>query len=210
MTSCTQASVSPLPSPPAPHLTLGRRLQNPPALSATVPPPALPPPDPKWAPLVSQIHAHRQTVEFGAKSTSVRLSSCLRYCHLRIQPFPQFPPPVPPALLSYPAAPGSGTSPAPLSVHSSFQNCYASSRSKSNSRQNSFRVAPRHGHKSRAGISRSLGTSPSRAAGRGQFNSNRLSKRSIRSIHIFHRNSLRFSYALRSIFRLTQRRLLES
>jgi hypothetical protein len=38
-------------------------------------------------------------------------------------------PPVPPALLSYPAAPGPATSPASMSVHSSFQNCYASSRS---------------------------------------------------------------------------------
>src|SRR5260370_9773063 len=34
-------------------------------------------------------------------------------------------PPVPPALLSYPAAPGPATSSVSMSVHSSFQNCYA-------------------------------------------------------------------------------------
>ena len=38
-------------------------------------------------------------------------------------------PPVPPALLSYPAAPDPATASASMSVHSSFQNCYASSRS---------------------------------------------------------------------------------
>ena len=38
-------------------------------------------------------------------------------------------PPVPPALPSYPAASGPATSPASMSVHSSFQNCYPWSRS---------------------------------------------------------------------------------
>src|SRR6266478_8825123 len=38
---------SPLPPPPAPHSTLGRRLPNPPASSATVLPPAFLPPVPK-------------------------------------------------------------------------------------------------------------------------------------------------------------------
>src|SRR5712691_10350506 len=40
-------SVSPLPQPHAPHSTPERRLQSPPALSVTVPPPAFPPPDPE-------------------------------------------------------------------------------------------------------------------------------------------------------------------
>jgi len=43
------------------------------------------------APLVAHIHAHRQTLEMGAKPTSVMLFSRARYCHLRIQLFPQFP-----------------------------------------------------------------------------------------------------------------------
>src|SRR5882762_370412 len=43
--------------------------------------------------------------------------------------FPSAFPPLPPALPSYPAAPGPATSPASMAVHSSFQNCYASSRS---------------------------------------------------------------------------------
>jgi hypothetical protein len=38
-------------------------------------------------------------------------------------------PPVPPAPPSYPAAPGLATSPASMAVHSSLENCYASSRS---------------------------------------------------------------------------------
>src|ERR1700757_504097 len=38
-------------------------------------------------------------------------------------------PPVPPALLSYLAAPGLATSSASISFHSSFQNCYPSARS---------------------------------------------------------------------------------
>src|ERR1700719_3656170 len=40
-------SVSPPQSPPAPHSILGKRWPNPPALSATVPPPAFPPLNPK-------------------------------------------------------------------------------------------------------------------------------------------------------------------
>src|SRR6267142_3809905 len=40
-------SGSPLPPPPAPHSTLGRRLPNPPRSSATVLPPAFPPLVPK-------------------------------------------------------------------------------------------------------------------------------------------------------------------
>src|SRR2546427_12836934 len=69
-----------------------RILQRPAASSATVPPPVFPPPqNAVVAPLVAQIHAHRQTVEIGAKPTSVWLFSCPRYYHLRIQFFPQFP-----------------------------------------------------------------------------------------------------------------------
>ena len=43
------------------------------------------------APLVPQIHAHRQTVEIGAKLTSLMLFSCARCYRSRIQLFPQFP-----------------------------------------------------------------------------------------------------------------------
>jgi hypothetical protein len=81
------------------------------------------------APLVAKIHAHRQTVQIVAKLTSLILFSA-RCCHFfRIQLFFQLWPPIPPALPSYPAAPGPATSSAWMSVHSSFQNCYAFSRS---------------------------------------------------------------------------------
>src|SRR5207302_1461293 len=55
-----------------------RILQRPAASSATVPPPVFPPPqNAVVAPLVAQIHAHRQTVEIGAKPTSVCFSPVL-------------------------------------------------------------------------------------------------------------------------------------
>src|SRR5712692_2072259 len=103
-------SGSPLPPPRAPHSTRGRRLPNPPASSATV----LPPDGPDWG---------------EAPHPDALLRRSL------LPPFfdPAFPsafPPVLPALPSYPAALGPATSHASTSVHSSFQNCYASSRSK--------------------------------------------------------------------------------
>jgi len=82
------------------------------------------------ATLVAQIYAHRQTVEIREKLTALMLFSGARRCHLISDPaFLSAFPPVPPALLSYPAAPDPATSCASMSVHSSFQNCYASSRS---------------------------------------------------------------------------------
>src|ERR1700758_54249 len=129
-------SVSPLPPPRAPHSTLGRRLPNPPASSATALPPAFLPPAPKCSngslgppdPLPPSDgpdwgEAHRSDA-FLRRSLLLSFSD------------PAFPSaflPVPPALPSYPAAPGPATSAASMSasmsVHSSFQNCYASARS---------------------------------------------------------------------------------
>ena len=43
------------------------------------------------APLVPQIHPHRQTVKIGTKPTSVMLFSPANHCHLRIHLLPQFP-----------------------------------------------------------------------------------------------------------------------
>src|SRR6266849_6355153 len=102
-------SGSPLPPPRAPHSTLGRRLPNPPASSATVLPPAFLPPVPKCSngslgpqdPLLPS-----DGPDWGqAPHPDALLRRSL------LPPFsdPAFPsafPPVPPALLSYPAAPG--------------------------------------------------------------------------------------------------------
>src|SRR5882672_7287951 len=130
-------SGSPLPPPPAPHSTLGRRLPNPPRSSATVLPPAFLPLVPKCSngslgpqdPLLPSD---------GRDWGEAHLADALLRCSL-LPAFsdpafsdPAFPsafPPVLPALPSYPAAPGPATSHASTSVHSSFQNCYASSRS---------------------------------------------------------------------------------
>src|SRR6267142_1172685 len=125
-------SGSPLPPPPAPHSTLGRRLPNPPASSATVLPPAFLPLVPKCSngslgpqdPLPPSDgrdwgEAHRSDA-FLRRSLLPPFSDPAFLSALL---------PVPPALLSYPAAPGPATSSASMSVHSSFQNCYASARS---------------------------------------------------------------------------------
>ena len=94
MTSSTHAECVPssIPqSPPASYSTLGKRRQVPPALSATVPPPVFPPSKPKMqlmAPLVPQIHSHRQTVEIGPKLTSrMPISRARCYRFFRIQLF---------------------------------------------------------------------------------------------------------------------------
>src|SRR6266851_1940409 len=102
-------SGSPLPPPRAPHSTLGRRLPNPPASSATVLPPAFLPPAPKCSngslgpqdPLLPS-----DGPDWGeAPHPDALLRRSL------LPPFsdPAFPsafPPVLPALPSYPAALG--------------------------------------------------------------------------------------------------------
>src|SRR5216683_3749087 len=125
-------SVSPPQSPHAPHSTLGKRWPNPPASSVIAPPPAFPPPVPKCSngslgrPDLRPPSDRRDWGEAHRSDAFLRRSL--------LPPFsdPAFLsafPPVPPAPLSYPAAPGPATSSASMSVHSSFQNCYASSRS---------------------------------------------------------------------------------
>src|SRR6266852_9408404 len=125
-------SASPPRKPLAPHSMPERIRQCAAASYATVPPPAFPPPDPECssgsigppAP-----HPPSDDRDWG----EAHLADALLRRSL-LPPFsdPAFPsvfPPVLPALPSYPAAPGPVTSHASTSVHSSFQNCYASSRS---------------------------------------------------------------------------------
>src|SRR5216684_8863159 len=123
--------VSPPQSPHAPHSTPGRRWQNPPASSAIAPPPAFPPPDPECSSGSLGRPDPRPPSDGRDWGEAHRADPFL---HSLLSPFsnPAFPsafPPVLPALPSYPAAPGPATSLASMSVHSSFQNCYASSRS---------------------------------------------------------------------------------
>src|SRR5271169_836764 len=124
-------SVSPLPPPRAPHSTPGTRWQNPPASSAIAPPPAFPPPDPECSSGSIGPPDPRPPSD-GRDWGEAHRADALRRSLLPPFSDPAFPsafPPVLPALPSYPAALGPATSPASLSVHSSFQNCYASSRS---------------------------------------------------------------------------------
>src|SRR5271167_1266639 len=125
-------SVSPPQKPLEPHSMPERIRQCPPASSATVPPPAFPPPDPECSsgsigpPDPLPPSDDRNWGEAHLADALLRRSL--------LPPFsdPAFPSvflPVPPALPSYPAALGPATSPASLSVHSSFQLCYPCSRS---------------------------------------------------------------------------------
>src|SRR5712671_2494440 len=106
--------------------------QCPPASNATVPPPAFPPPDPECSSCSigpPDLHPPSDDRDWGEAHLDYAF---LRRSLLRAFSDPAFPsvfPPVPPALPSYPAALGPATSPASLSVHSSFENCYASSKS---------------------------------------------------------------------------------
>src|SRR5439155_27269471 len=125
-------SVSPLRKPLESHSMPERIRQCPPASYATVPPPAFPPPDPECS--SGSIgppdpHPPSNDRDWG----EAHLAHALLRGGL-LPPFsdPAFPsvfPPVPPALPSCPAAPGPASSPALMPVHSSFENCYASSRS---------------------------------------------------------------------------------
>src|ERR1700730_9488238 len=122
-------SVSPPPPPPAPHSPPGTRLQHPPAPSATALPPAFLPPDPKCS-SGSIGRPDPRPPSDGRDWGEAHLADAFLRRSL-LPPFsdPAFPsafPPVPPALPSFPAAPDLATSPASMSVHSSFQNCYAS------------------------------------------------------------------------------------
>src|SRR5271169_4310044 len=125
-------SVSLPQKPLAPHAMPERIQQCPPASYATVLPPAFPPPDPECS--SGSIgppdpHPPSDDRDWG--------EAHLADAFLRRSLLPPFSdpaflsafPPVPPALLSYPAAPGPATSSASMAVHSSFQNCYASPRS---------------------------------------------------------------------------------
>src|SRR5205823_2972074 len=125
-------SVSPPRSPPAPYSTTGRILQNLAAWSAVALRPSLLLPDPKCS-----------SYSIGLPDPLLRSNgrdwgeAHLAHAVLRrslLPPFsdPAFPsafPPAPPALPSYPSALGPATSPASMAVHSSFENCYPSSRS---------------------------------------------------------------------------------
>ncbi len=80
------------------------------------------------APLVAQIYAHRQTVEIGAKLISLMLFFGARCCHLfPIQLFLQLSHQFRQHFLRIPLGPLPSS--ASMLVHSSFENCYASSRS---------------------------------------------------------------------------------
>src|SRR6266853_1733564 len=107
-------SVSPPRKPLELHSMPERIRQGPPASYATAPPPASPPSDDR---------------DWG----EARLAyAFLRRSLLRAFSDPAFPsafPPALPALPSYPAASDLAALPASMSLHSSFQNCYACSRS---------------------------------------------------------------------------------
>src|ERR1700733_6487454 len=85
-------SLSPPLPPPAPHSTPGRRWQNPPTSSATAPPPAFLPPNPKCSSGSTGRPDPRppSDVEIGSKLPLLILFSGPRCCHLlRIQLFLQ-------------------------------------------------------------------------------------------------------------------------
>src|ERR1700688_5052781 len=124
-------SVSPPRKPLAPH-SMPERIRRCAAASyATVPPPAFPPPDPKCS-SGSIGRPDTRPPSDGRDWGETYLADPLLLCSLLPPSNPVFSsvsPPVPPALPSYPAALGPATSPASMSVPSSLQNCYASSRS---------------------------------------------------------------------------------
>src|SRR6266567_7661995 len=125
-------SVSPPRKPLAPHSMSERIRQCPAASYATVPPPAFPPPGPECSTGSIGLPDPRPPSDGRDWGEAHRADAFLRRSLLPPLSDPAFLsafPPVPPALPSYPAAPGPATSSASMSVHSSFQNCYASSRS---------------------------------------------------------------------------------
>src|ERR1700724_3835294 len=115
-----------------PHSMPERIRQCPPASYATVPPPAFPPPDPECSsgsigrPDPLPPSDGQDWGEAHRSEAFLRRSLLPPFSH---PAFLSAFPPVPPLLLSYPAAPGPATSSGSMSVHSSFQNCYASARS---------------------------------------------------------------------------------
>src|SRR5690349_696532 len=125
-------SVSPLLKPLEPYSMPERIRQSPPASYATVPPPAFLPPDPECSSgTIGPPDPHppsddRDRGEAHLAHALLRRSLLERFSD---PAFLSAFPPVPPALLSYPAAPGLATSSTSTWVHSSFQNCYASSSS---------------------------------------------------------------------------------
>src|SRR6266853_3661492 len=124
-------SASPPRKPFAPHSMPERIRQCAAASYATVPPPAFPPPDPECS-SCSIGRPDPRPPSDGRDSGETYLADPLLLCSLLPPSDPVFSsvsPLVPPALPSYPAALGPATSPSSISVHSSLQNCYASSRS---------------------------------------------------------------------------------
>src|ERR1700722_15549115 len=119
-------SASPPQSPPAPHSMPERIQQCPPASYATVPLPAFPPPDPECSSCSIGPPDPRPPSDDRDWGEAHLADAFLRRSLLPPFSDPAFPsafPPVLPALPSFPAAPDLATSPASMSVHSSFQNC---------------------------------------------------------------------------------------
>src|SRR6267142_4957152 len=125
-------SVSPPQSPHALHSMPETIQQCPPASSAIALPPAFPPPVPKCSNGSLGRPDLLPPLDGRDWGEAHRSNAFLRRSVLPSSSDPAFLsafPPVLPALLSYPAAPGPATSSASMSVHSSFQNCHASARS---------------------------------------------------------------------------------
>src|SRR5216683_8369622 len=125
-------SVSPPRKPLELHSMPERIRQGPPASYATAPPPASPPPGPECSSGsigTPDPHPPSDDRDWG----EARLAyAFLRRSLLGAFSDPAFPsafPPTLPALPSYPAASDLAALPASMSLHSSFQNCYACSRS---------------------------------------------------------------------------------
>src|SRR6266852_8787594 len=81
------------------------------------------------APLVAQIHSHRQPISIGANCVSPAIFFCARRHRRPIQFSPSTSPGLPPVPLSHLAAPDLALSSASRLVHSAAKTCYASSRS---------------------------------------------------------------------------------
>src|SRR5438128_12346191 len=92
-----------------------RILKHPASSSATVLPPVSPPPNPKCS--TGSIDRPDPLPPLDGRDWG------------EADLAPSVSPPVPLALPSYPAAPDPATSPASSVIHSSLENCYASSRS---------------------------------------------------------------------------------
>src|ERR1017187_6721715 len=98
---------------------------------AADPPPAFAPPDPECSNGSTgrpDLRPPSDGRDWGEAHRSDAFLRCLLLPLFSDLAFLSAFPPAPPALLSYPAAPRPVTSSPSMSVHSSFHNCYASSR----------------------------------------------------------------------------------